>query len=86
MIGNFSKKSFNFSNFNQDATFLLKEIIDLALSKIDNNLIFYLDPSKSPENCDLYLDLKKIEFFLSENNIINFGLRRLLDYPFDMRL
>ena len=86
MIGNFSKKSFNFSNFNQDATFLLKEIIDLALSKIDNNLIFYLDPSKSPENCDLYLDLKKIEFFLSENNIINFGLRRLLDYPFDMRI
>ena len=86
MIGNFSKKSFNFSNFNQDATFLLKEIIDLALSKIDNNLIFYLDPSKSPENCDLYLDLKKIEFFLSENNIINFGLRRLLDCPFDMRL
>ena len=86
MIGNFSKKSFNFSNFNQDATFLLKEIIDLALSKIDNNLIFYLDPSKSPENCDLYLDLKKIEFFLSENNIINFGLKRLLDYPFDMRL
>lgn len=87
MIGNFSKKSFNFSNFNQDATFLLKEIIDLALSKIDNNLIFYLDPSKSPENCDLYLDLKKIEFFLSENNIINFGLKRLLDcHPFDIRL
>lgn len=87
MIGNFSKKSFNFSNFNQDATFLLKEIIDLALSKIDNNLIFYLDPSKSPENCDLYLDLKKIEFFLSENNIINFGLKRLLDCPpFDIRL
>ena len=87
MIGNFSKKSFNFSNFNQDATFLLKEIIDLALSKIDNNLIFYLDPSKSPENCDLYLDLKKIEFFLSENNIVNFGLRRLLDCPpFDIRL
>ena len=87
MIGNFSKKSFNFSNFNQDATFLLKEIIDLALSKIDNNLIFYLDPSKSPENCDLYLDLKKVEFFLSENNIVNFGLRRLLDCPpFDIRL
>lgn len=87
MIGNFSKKSFNFSNFNQDATFLLKEIVDLALSKIDNNLIFYLDPSKSPENCDLYLDLKKIEFFLSENNIINFGLKRLLDCPpFDIRL
>lgn len=86
MIGNFSKKSFNFSNFNQDATFLLKEIIDLALSKIDNNLIFYLDPSKSPENCDLYLDLKKIEFFLSENNIINFGLKRLLDFSFDIRL
>lgn len=87
MIGNFSKKSFNFSNFNQDATFLLKEIIDLALFKIDNNLIFYLDPSKSPENCDLYLDLKKIEFFLSENNIVNFGLRRLLDCPpFDIRL
>ena len=87
MIGNFSKKSFNFSNFNQDATFLLKEIIDLALSKIDNNLIFYLDPSKSPENCDLYLDLKNVEFFLSENNIVNFGLRRLLDCPpFDIRL
>ena len=87
MIGNFSKKSFNFSNFNQDATFLLKEIVDLALSKIDNNLIFYLDPSKSPENCDLYLDLKKVEFFLSENNIVNFGLRRLLDCPpFDIRL
>jgi hypothetical protein len=87
VIGNFSKKSFNFSNFNQDATFLLKEIIDLALSKIDNNLIFYLDPSKSPENCDLYLDLKKVEFFLSENNIVNFGLRRLLDCPpFDIRL
>lgn len=87
MIGNFSKKSFNFSNFNQDATFLLKEIIDLALSKIDNNLIFYLDPSKSPENCDLYLDLKKVEFFLSENNIVNFGLRRLLDCPpFDIML
>ena len=87
MIGNFSKKSFNFLNFNQDATFLLKEIVDLALSKIDNNLIFYLDPSKSPENCDLYLDLKKVEFFLSENNIVNFGLRRLLDCPpFDIRL
>ena len=70
MIGNFSKKSFNFSNFNQDATFLLKEIIDLALSKIDNNLIFYLDPSKSPENCDLYLDLKKVEFFYQKTTLL----------------
>ena len=86
MINSFNKKSFNFSNFNQDATFLLKEIVDLALSKIDNDLVFQIDRFKNPKDCDLYLDLKKIEFFLSRNDIINFSLNKSLDCHFDIRI